>query len=158
MSIIVLQPAAIDVIQSLGVTSGRWNANGVDNPSGAVAWLKYVTPAPDITWQMADTTAGVWLTNSNTFTAAQWDAYSATADADGFKPIELTVIPTWTAPSFGNAIDFQVGASSGWQMKTGTTVSGHYALVAAVPEPDAIVLLIGILFVACQRLPKRLSW
>jgi hypothetical protein len=155
MSVITLNPVSTTNIVTLGVTDGRWYANGTDNPNGAIAWLKHSGSSSDITWQMGDTTAGQWLTTSNIFTSAQWDAYSAPLDADGFKAIELTVTPTWSVPAQHDAIDFQVSASSGWQMKIGAVASGRYELTANVPELSAPGLSMAIALFACIELITR---
>ena len=155
MSVITLQPAATTTTTTLGVADGRWYANGTDNPDGAVAWLKHSVGATDLTWQMGNTTAGQWLTVSNIFTTDQWDAAPGPVDLDGFKPIGLTVTPTWATPTAGDAIDFQT-SGAGWELKTGTLTGGRYELVATVPELSGLGMVFALLGCVCvEQIMRR---
>jgi hypothetical protein len=155
MSTITLIPSGTSTTTAIGLLDGRWYADGTDNPVGSYAYLRPAVAAPDLTWQMANTTAGQWLVTSQTLTAADWDASPIPVDVDGFKRIPLRVInPTWPTPSSGDAIDFQTQAASGWEIRTGTVTSGRYELVI-VPEPVGLAVVAALAFIVLGRLLRQ---
>ena len=143
MSTITLGPTSTTTTTAIGTLTGRWIANGTDNPVGSYASLRPAVAAPDLQWQMANTTAQQWLITGQTLTAADWTAAPIPVDVDGFKNIPLRIInASWSTPASGDVIDFQTFASSGWEIRTGVVDGSQYDLVV-VPEPGPWALLVA---------------